>query len=203
MHPLQQPTFVTSLLGPLILVTAPTGLPLTRDECKDQLDLDLELDDDDLLVDRKINAAVRYVERSRGLQLMQATYDVEVRSWWYRPLRLPRRPLASVESVKYYAPDGTLTTLEASSYLVHTPTDRAGAIERAPDKCWPATQVRTYPIVIRFVAGYASRDLVPPTHKETIYTLVEFLYENRGAADVQLPTAVEHLLDIETAGGYA
>jgi uncharacterized phiE125 gp8 family phage protein len=202
MNSLTQPIHVTSLLGPLSLVTAAASLPVTRDECKDQCG-QKDFDDDDLMLDRKIEMAVRAIERGRGWQLMQATFDVAVRAWWNVPLRLPRPPLASITSVKYYDTAGVLTTLDPSYYLVHTPSDKPGSIERSPLLSWPATQCRAFPIIIRFVAGYASRALVPGTFKEAIYQLVDFSYENRGAADAELPSAIDHLLDLETSGGYA
>jgi uncharacterized phiE125 gp8 family phage protein len=198
---LLQPAFLPSLLGPITLVTAPTELPVTRDEVKDHCLVDF--DDDDIVLDRQIAAAVRYVERSRGWTLMPTTYNVALRAWWNRPLRMPRGPLVSVTWVKYYDPSGTLTTLDAANYLVHAADGLDGSIERAPEFCWPNLQLRAFPITTRLVAGYAAAAQVPETAKHAIYQTVDWLYENRGSADAPLPSAITNLLDAEAPGGYA
>ncbi len=200
-HAIQQPPFVPSMLGPVSLVTAPTEQPVTLDEVKDHCDVDL--DDDDLLLGGKIAAAVSYVGHSRGWALMPATYDVGVIGWWRMPLRIPWAPLRTIDSVKYFDQTGTEQTLAASNYVVHTPQGQRGSLELISDFQAPALKRRAYPITIRFGAGYASRALVPETAKEAIYHLVDFLYENRGAAGADLPPTVEHLLDSLIPAGYA
>jgi hypothetical protein len=70
-------------------------------------------------------------------------------------IRLPRSPLLSVSSVKYYDPSGTLTTISPTDYVVDAESDPP-RISPASGAYWPSAQFRPGAVQITFVAGYAT-----------------------------------------------
>ena len=155
--------FRSSLLGPISLITAPSGAVLTTAEAKAQCKVDIS--DDDTLIDSLVSAATAFCEQEiyGHRQFLTATYDVPVVCWWEGLLKLPRPPLASVTHVKYYDTNGTQQTLASTYYTVRTPWKQPGSVERAPDQTFPSVQSdRRYPITIRLVAGYGAASAVPP-----------------------------------------
>jgi uncharacterized phiE125 gp8 family phage protein len=191
-----------NILGPLELSSAPSGLVVTATEAKSQFRVTISTDD--TLIENKIGAATRLCESeiSGGRQFLSATFDMPVMCWWDGVLKIPRPPLSSVTHIKYYATDGTLTTLSTSIYEVKTPWRAPGYIQRAPDQTWPAYQAdRNFPIVIRFVAGFGAAAAVPLAIKEAILLTAGWLYENREATEWEL-RAVCALLESEGYGFY-
>lgn len=204
-----QPTYYTSLLGSLELVTAPSGQVLTTAEAK--LHLRVDHTDDDGYINDLIIRAAEYAEKniSGHRQLLTATYDLPVRDWWTGPLRLPRPPLVSVTSLKYYDTAGVQQTVSSTLYEVRTPWRQPGWIERAPTKTWPAAYQsdRRFPLTIRFVSGYGAAAAVPTTLKQAMLLLIGHWYEHRLAVGPMnlrdIPLAVASLLDCESYGSYA
>lgn len=187
------------LLGPVESITPATEYPVTVAATLDRCRIDLQ--DDNSLVSDLIGTATNFCQRRMDRQLMSATFDVPLRGWWYGLQYLPLPPLQSVTSVKYYATDDTLTTLSSAYYTVRKPLYGAGSLELAPNYVWPPLQVlREFPVVVRIVAGYASAALVPDSIKTAIYLMVDYLYENRGDADVKIPDAIGRLLDMDGWG---
>jgi len=210
MHPTlepRQPLFLPTLLGPLILVTPPAGLVTTLPRAKAHLKV--EVADDDDLINEQLAAATTFCEQEIDghRQFLPATFDVPVRCWW-ETLKLPRPPLASVGSVKYWDSGGAQQTLDAATYQVWLPWRQPGWIERAPGKSWPALQAdRPWPITIRFTAGYANADAVPRTVKQAILMVLGHWYVNReawvtGTIATELGLAVTSLLQCEGYGFY-
>lgn len=203
-----QPLFISSILGPLELVTAPTTAAIQPIEAKRQMRV--ETTEEDSFIESLIERATYFCQHSieGHRQIMLATYDLPVFCWWEGPLNIPRPPLSSITSVKYYDTSGTLTTLSSSVYLTRTPWRQPGSVERAPGQTWPGYQSdRRLPIVIRFVAGYASASVVPPSIKQAILMVVGHWYENReasaaGQVPKEIEMAVTSLLETEGWGAY-
>ncbi len=205
-----QPRHRGTLLGPLEMVTPATTTVLTTAELKAHCRVDI--DDDNTYLDALGGAATEYVEKELpgNRQLLTTTFDVPAETWWSGPLRLPRPPLISVTSVKYYDTVGTLTTLAATEYLVRTPWRQPGTIERAPWHLWPAYQSdRQYPIQIRFVAGYGVGTAVPKTLRQAILLLVGHWYVIREpvvmgmSPSSEIEMTVHALLNVDGWGSYA
>lgn len=199
----------SEILGPLALVTAPASPAVSQAEALTHLKMDhldatadsAEID----LINALVTAATNFCQHqvSGHRQFMLATYDVKLAAWWGGPLELPRPPLSSVSYLKYYDRDGTLQTVAASTYLVETPWRDPGTIELAPDEAWPTDLQpnRRLPIVLRFIAGYASAAAVPEEIKAAVRLALTWLYEDRGPSDREL-TAVHALLDTTGYGSY-
>lgn len=182
-------TKTADLYGPLELVSGPSSYPVTLDEARAHLNCNT-VADDEMIEDDIIPAATEFIEAEipGGRSLMATTWDLPLAGFWSGPLQLPQPPLSSVTSLKYYDTNGTLTTVDASAYLVRTPRNLPGTIERAPDSTWNyLTQSdRRLPVVIRFVAGYASAAAVPRAVKQAVKIACEWLYQNRGPLKAEL-----------------
>lgn len=205
----RQPLWLASLLGPLELVSPPSGLVVSLGLAKQQCRVDPGNTAEDALLTGYLRAAQRLCEREIAgqRQFLTATYSVPVLAWWGGPLRLPLPPLQSVVAVTYYDTGGNLQTLDPAAYLVRTPLRLPGTIERAPSKSFPAVQGdRRLPIAVTFTAGYGAAAQVPDTIVQAILLLVGYWYDNRAAAGTvpgEIAFGVQSLLEAEGYGGYA
>lgn len=199
------------MLGPLELVTPPASALLTTADAKKHCNIDDDVDADDAYVDALVATATAYCEQSISghRQFMLATYAVPVCGWWCGALQLPRPPLSSVESVKYYDVDGVEQTLSTSLYSVRKPWRQPGSIYLTNLTVLPSLSIdRDYPITVRFIAGYANAAAVPAPLRHAVKLVVGHLYENReataaGQTPAELPLGVQALLDSESWGSYA
>jgi uncharacterized phiE125 gp8 family phage protein len=198
------------MLGPIELVTPPTGSVIGLAEAKKHLRV--EIPDDDALIQRLIRAATTAceLEIAGHRQFLSATFDVQVEDWWDGKLKLPRPPLQSITSVKYFDAAGVEQTLGATNYIVRKPWRQPGTIEWAPSVVWPDLELdRSHPITIRFVAGYGGAANVPETIKQAILLLLGHWFENREAQVAavgmwvqNLEFSVKALLEMEGYGFY-
>jgi uncharacterized phiE125 gp8 family phage protein len=199
----QQPAFAPDLLGPLEVVTPPSGYVVTTAQAKTQCRIVPGVGDDDDAINDLILDAQDYCEKlvPGHRQFLAATYKAPCADFWSwdKPLYLPRPPLQSVGSVKYYDTSGTLTTLSSSLYVVRTPWRAPGSITRAPYQTWPAVQPdRRYPVEVTFTCGYTT---VPRTVQRAVLLLVGWWYVHRDEVpDDKLMGAVEALLATEGFG---
>jgi len=197
----QQPAFVPDLTGPLELVSRSDALAVTLEEAKIQC---RQEEDDDVNIRGLINAAQEYVECDQSYTLLSTTFDLPVRGWWGNDtgLSLPRPPLLSVSSIRYYDAAGNVQTLDSSWYEVRKPWKQPAVILRAPLKTWPTLQCdRKYPIAIRFVAGFPDAASVPQLIKQAMLLLIEYWYDERSAVSEPLAGA-DRLLNLAGWGQY-
>jgi hypothetical protein len=177
---ISQPPFVDYLDGPLVEVAPPVGLPVSLAAARTQCRIDDDVTADDAFLREEIDRARDLVEtEAGGVQLLAATYDLPVKTWWGGwsggvpgiygliglsyglqcsdgTLRLPRAPLLEVVSIRYYDAADTPQTLDSGNYVVRTPWKMPGEIDRAPVAVWPPlSPFRQYPITVRFTAGFA------------------------------------------------
>ncbi len=209
-EPRQHP-FRTTLLGPIERVADPVGQVLSTDEAKAHLRITFS--NDDTLIDSLIQECTRLCEEeiSGTRQFLFATYDLPVSHWWWdKPLGIPRPPLASVTSVKYFDTAGVQQTLPTTFYDVHTPWKMPGYIVRKPLQVFPPHQIdQHYPITIRFVAGYGAAADVPYEAKAAVKLLLFDRYLVRGtipapgSTGVVMPYGIQSLLESLSTSGYA
>lgn len=179
----------------LEVTTAPTALPVNAEEVAEYLRADPS---ETVNIQQLINLAVEEVERYTGRSLLETEYRYVLSDWprglpvfayfprnakgpYERTLELPRSPLVSVESVKYY-PEGSevLTTLSASNYIVvsaFTP----GRIYLKKEQEWPALSERPDAVQVEFTAGH---QIIPNTMKQAILLLCRFYYAGGSPNDV-------------------
>lgn len=164
------------------LIDAAESLPITLDELKIQLPMtdsgDEEIDAaTDARLTRYIKAAAELIEAKTNRSYVAQSFKYTMNrfpSWCDDKLELPKPPLVSVESVKYYNTANELTTLVApdaeedieGDYRVIAPGYKRGWIE--PVTSWPATYSRSDAVQIEFTAGFAT---VPERYKQAIHLI--------------------------------
>jgi uncharacterized phiE125 gp8 family phage protein len=199
----------------LRLITPPAEEPVTLDEAKQHLRV--EMPDEDALILGLIAAARAQVETRTKRALATQTWELGLESfcWSDSPWgvcsdrgsshRLPWPALQSVTSITYLDATGTRQTLSTSVYQVITGTP--GRVGLAYGQSWPVVRSEPDSVLIRYVAGYGGASAVPDALKAAIKLLVGHLYENReatisGLTITELPMAVRALCDTECWGGY-
>lgn len=195
----QQPWQASDVLGDLVLITAPTYSILTPEEMMRYLRIDSDDNTEYELIVDLIEMATDYCEKaiSGHRQFRTAVYDLPIRGWWGGELSMPRHPLQSVGSIKYYDSAGVLQTAANSLYTVHASWRAPGIIAMAPNQDWPDHQDdREFPILIRFTTGYLPGKC-PPTVKQAIRLLVAQAYWQRCPVEEALNNTVRNLLDLE------
>lgn len=183
----------------LSVVTPPNDEPLSLDEVKQHLKLDI--DDDDELVIAAYLPAVReacenYLSRSLITQTLRQTFDC-----WPSCMRLEHPPVQSVTSIEYVDDNGVTQTLDPSAYQIDLSSDGPARIMPAYGEVWPSVRPDTFnAVTVTFVAGYADQASVPGPIRSAMLLFIAHLYENRSAINIgnivnELPLAVRFLLD--------
>lgn len=155
-------------------ITTPTE-PITLAEAK----LHLRVDDtaEDSLITAMISAARETCEdRTEG--------TVPVTGWrltldtFPDAIKLPRPPIASVESVKYIDTAGVQQTLSPMDYVVDT-VSSPGYIVPAFGKAWPATRDQINAVTVEYTAGSAA---APHALKAWMLLAIGEMFTNREAS---------------------
>jgi uncharacterized phiE125 gp8 family phage protein len=192
----------------LILVTGPDQEPLTLEQAKAQLRLDVDADDE--LLRDMIKAAREWVEGQTKRALVTQTWDYKIDDYWpfkfgTNRITLPINPLASVTSITYQDSGGSSPQpiLAASQYAIAA--RRHGSfIVPAYDVTWPSVRCVPDAITVRFIAGSAVA-AVPKVLQRAVALLVAHMYENREAAAakplVAVPYGIESLIAPYRSGG--
>lgn len=182
----------------LVLTQAPATEPLTLAEAK--LHMRVEVADDDSLITSLITAARQWCEAFQGRAYITQTWQLWLDAWPEGDeIRLPRPPLQSVVTVKYYGADGAEYVMPAADYLVDTKSE-PGRLVLGYGKTWPSVTLRpASAIAIEFVAGYGAVSAVPEKVKQAMKLLVAHWYEHReavltGSISKELEFAVGALL---------
>jgi uncharacterized phiE125 gp8 family phage protein len=192
----------------LALVSRDNPQAITLADAKKQVELGSSNTAHDGHLLSLITAASLFTEQRLGHALILGTWDFFRNSFPVSvlPIVLPLAPLSSVTSIKYYAPDGTLTTWGSSNYtaIPREPSE----IHLAPNCNWPAIQTRVESVQVRFVAGYGTTpDAVPMPLRQAVLMLVAHWFETRGAsgdkvgaAIAEVPLAYESLVSAYATG---
>ena len=188
------------------LVTAPVRQPISISECKEQMRI--EHSDDDILINRFIDTATRFVDVTGALGKAMIT-----QTWgeWIAPnptvFYLSLGPVQSVSAIKYYDADNLLQTDTLSNYHVLGTSGRM-LISPKTGFNWPTTFQRDDAIKIEYVIGYGNAPTdIPETIRHALFMLVAHYYENRepeliGTISKTLPFGFEDLIGVERASYY-
>lgn len=165
-------------------VTSATGEPITLEEVKKHLRLEVgETNEDDYLEDLIISARQR-VEAITGRSLMPETKYVYLDDWEVDSddyIHLPDPPLRSIPSTGVYYTDseGDSTTFSSTAWsadIASTP----GRLVLDYNDSWPTDVLDdNNPIRIEYLCGYSTRAAIPRSIKTAMKILVADMYENR------------------------
>lgn len=180
----------------ITLKTAPAKSPISLADAKLHCRVDDDITKDDSLIRSYIKAATENSQAITRRQFINATYQLRLDAF-PQTIKLPRPPLQSITSIKYYDGDNVEQTLDPSEYIVD-PYPTIGRI--VPDESWPGVGDMIPTITIEYVAGYGSdRSDVPEDIKSAIKLIVGHLYEHRetvlvGVSGSIVPRGADDLL---------
>lgn len=163
-----------------VLVTAPTGEPVTLGETLKYLRLDHNRDDEE--IGGLIAVAREEAQGFTGRQFLTATFrqDLDEFPCGLEPIQLTPAPLAAVSAITYYDTADAQQTLSASVYEVDA-SKQPGLVRLKDGQAWPATKCKANAVSITFTAGYGSTPAtVPPEIRLAIKSLVDGYYDKKG-----------------------
>jgi uncharacterized phiE125 gp8 family phage protein len=159
------------------LITAPTVEPVSVSELKSQLRITSTAQDTMLGV--LIEAARQHVEDYLRYSIITATWElyldcfpVSGQSIW-----IQKSPVTAITFLKYYATDGTLTTLTENTDFIADYNSIPCRLYEAYGKSWPTARVIPNAVVVKFVSGYATAAAVPDLIRQAILMEAATMYE--------------------------
>ena len=169
----------------LSLKTPPAGRALDWDTVRGHLRLD-SVDEQARVMGVLVTAAEEWAESATGRQLITATWTLSLCDFpddSDDPIVLPKAPLQSVTSVKYYDGDGVQQTWASSNYDVIAPAGpkcAPGFIVPKPGAFYPTTYGEPREIEVEFVAGYGDApEDVPAGLRAGLLLLVGDMFQHR------------------------
>jgi uncharacterized phiE125 gp8 family phage protein len=177
------------------VVVGPAAEPVTLAEAKLHCRVDISTDDSLIsgLITEAREWAERYTRRALVTQTWRVWFDDFPEVEDYCPpgstsplasLWLPGGKVASISSVQYTAPDGTLTTLAAPNYTLDSKGhDRQARLVPAYGLSWPSTRDVPNAVQVEYVVGYGNAAAVPPVIRQAILLHAGWGYEHREATD--------------------
>jgi uncharacterized phiE125 gp8 family phage protein len=144
---------------------------------------------EDELIASLISAAASACETFTGRQLITATWELWLESWWekgiYRDgaIFIPLPPLQSITYIKYTDGEGTLQTWDPAERIEEIPAGEKAQRARivpAYGVSWPPIRCQPKAIQIRFLAGYgASGASIPTALKQGMLLRFGEFYDRR------------------------
>jgi uncharacterized phiE125 gp8 family phage protein len=175
------------------LKTAPTVEPVTLDEVKRHIRVDVDNTDDDDYLETLITASRQRVEVITWRKLITQTWYAYPRDWPSgNYIELPFGNLQSVTSatidgvngIKYLDDDGDEAAWNSDEYIVGTDYQK-GRITLGNGYTWPnETLYPSNPIEIEFLCGYGLAADVPGQIKHAMKIILGEMFENREASVV-------------------
>jgi len=179
----------------LTVVTPPTATPVSLDDIRLHCRIDIE--DDDPLIFSWIREATDIVQQRADRTLCTTTWKLTLDGFPCTIL-LPRPPIVSVSSIKYFDAGGTQQTLSPTMYKVDTVNNPARIVP-AYGQSWPTVRAEINAVEVTYVAGYGTASTVPDAAKAAIRLLCAHRNENRepvnsGNITTPLPESVDALI---------
>jgi len=192
----------------LVSIDKPDPYVLILDEIKKHL-YETDSDNDSMIVVLS-KVAREYAEARTWKQIIPATYILYLDKFSEGIIELPKFPVISVDSIKYYDTTETLQTLDADYYQQDLNSEPARI---RPIDTWPSTYEMLNAVEIEFKAGFdesqqGEKYKVPEKIKQAMLMLIKHWYDNREAVIVsegrsidsqEVPLTANALLDIESA----
>jgi len=167
----------------LILVYGPTARPLTLDAAKAYLKV--ETDDDDLLIDQLIDAAVAHFDGRDGIlgrALVEQTWELRL-DRFPSCIEVPLPPLISLNEIRYLDEQGTEQTLAADRYQVEAGGWGRAMVAPSYNNVWPSTRPVAGAVRVFFTAGFwrvsddSPNEMLPSAVAAELITCLKFQVE--------------------------
>lgn len=164
------------------LVTAATLKPVTLVQAKKQCEVPADDTTHDDQLTLLIDVATDQFENDCDICLLTQTQRVYAEEFSDDEIYLPKRPVQSIASIKYYDDANTQQTLSASVYSLNAPER---SVELVFNQVWPSVATDRWDAVeITYVCGYSSAVLVPASARHAVLLLVGYYFgQNRGDND--------------------
>lgn len=160
----------------LTLVTAPLEEPCSlvelRSWCKEP-----PAEDNGVLWSL-MQEARELIEQLWGLQLVEATWRLDVDDWHAWDGTFGISPVSSITSVTYADTAGATQTLSAAVYELSTGREPR-YLRLAYEEEWPDVLLHPQSVSVTFKAGWANQRLVPALLRGAVSGAVADWYENR------------------------
>ncbi len=157
----------------VIVITAPTEMPVSLEEAKAQLRVTGSADDD--YIESLIEAVTATIDGPTGWlgrALVTQTLEYQFGCFPTCDIELPCRPVASITSIKYDDSAGDEQTLDAATYRLVAPN----IVGLVSGSTWPTALHQAGAVRVRYVAGYGAAAAVPAPIKQAIKLGIRHLY---------------------------
>ena len=174
--------------------SGPAVEPVTTSEVKTAARIDY--DAEDTLVASWIKSGRALAETITNMAFVTQTIRLAFDGWPVAPFYLPRPPLQSVTSFKYYDTDDTEYELTSGTDFYSEIYKMPGRITLEYGKTWPTATLREMDsVVIVYKAGFgdAASD-VPEWVKDAIILYCTYRNENRAGEIGEIPKAFYNIL---------
>ena len=158
--------------------------------------------DHDTLIASLVGYATELVQNMASIQIPQKTLRVTLDSFPSDEIILPRPPVQSITSVKYYDSDNILQTWSDTEWESDLYADSPWVanlnntrIRPVSSNVWPTVYSRISPVQINYVAGWKTAASVPGPLIQAIKIVTADLYENREDVIVGHVTANLHIIE--------
>jgi len=175
------------------LKTAPSKMPITLEEAKNHLRLELDFTVDDEYIKTLISTATQTAEQFLHRRLITQTWYYYLNCWpGLTAIDIIFGRLQSVTSIKYKDTAGDETTWDSGNYIVNIDSD-PGQIVLDYNKSWPtAALYPSNPITVEYVCGYGlAGSNVEANIIHAIKIIISNLYENRESEVISAGTLFE------------
>ncbi len=151
--------------------------------------------DDALLMELQA-AAREWVEGYTARSFCPKTLELSLDAFPEGAILLPRGPVTSIVSLKYFNEAGTEITANGSTYALDDYSHEHWLVP-AVGTDWPGTRSQVNAVKVRYVAGFAA-NLVAADVKTAVAMVTAHLYDNRSETSAQkletVPLAAKHLV---------
>ncbi len=185
----------------------PTVEPLTLEEAKNHLNIDLEYVDDDCVIESNISAARTYCEQYLGYPIIRTAYTWRFNTFGSAELEMPVGKVISIDSITYIdtTQSPNLQTLATSVYDLDDGVNPP-VLYLQYGQSWPNVRGGRNDITVTFTSGFEDSgasprdfdDQMPDAIKSAMKLVIGELYLIREATtDIQTykNEAAERLLD--------
>lgn len=180
-------------MTPLTRLSAPVAEPLSLDEIKAHLRIDIDAEDG--LLAGFLIAAREAVERYLRRALISQGWQLVLDCWPEGPVRFPRPPLIEVDAVRVFDAEGVASVVDPALYHLERRAE-PGFLLPAQGERLPRPERRHGGIEIDFTAGFGeSWADVPAPIRQALLMMIAELYERRGRVEPAIAGEVRCLLD--------